>query len=285
MLRPRWLILIAVGGAAASLIAGIVVIVTVNATTASAVVASFAIILSALALIASVRVQGADFRAEESVKEDVARLLASLHGILLKAAWLTQQGDKASSRFSTLFDCERAAIQDLIVSTTAPAFYALEGRKSMAAGEQPEEWRVLSLYLIEILVLEMPAKYVTIAQRAARAEALVSGLGRNEVAALSTDVADLPRSIANFATNRDKTVLARAAYEVFGGADSVDDGPSAGIERLRQLKAQGVEDPDIDLFLGATDGDLAVVKGATDAGADVGITLGALLDRYKDRPM
>ena len=226
-MRPRQLIGIAVGGAAAALVTGVVVMIAVDANTASAVVASFAIILSALALIATVRVQGSDFRAEEMVTEDVARLLASLRSVLLKLVWLTQQQDQSSERFASLLDRERSAIQAFLSSTTAHAFYAFEARKSVSAGDQPEEWRVFLLYLVEIVSLEMPGEYRVIANRAARAESLLAGLDRAEVSALSADVADLPRAIESFAVNRGNSVLGASAAAVFGSTAPGEGRPEA----------------------------------------------------------
>jgi hypothetical protein len=216
MFRTRRLILVSVGGAVTALIAGIILILAVDATTASAVVASFAIILSALALIATLQVQSSDFRAEEMVTEDVARLLASLRSTLLKLTWLSQQKDRTAERFASLIDGERATIQAFLVSTTAHAFYALEARKSVAADKQPEEWRIFLLHLTEILGLAMPAEFNAIGHRAARAEPLVAGLSRADIATLSADVADLPRAIASFEKYRERSVLAAVAVEVFG---------------------------------------------------------------------
>jgi len=251
-------------------------------TAAAALVSGFAVVMTALALVATVRVESSDFRAEERVKEDVARLLASLRSIYLKAAWLTQQRDQGDSRHASLFNGERQVLQEFLNSTTAPAFYALEGRISAEKGSRPEEWRVFSLYVIDILCSPMPAAYQLIARRAVRAEHLLTQLRREDVAAMSADVSDLSRAIEEFARNRSETTLARAAYEVFGGEDDEEATSRSAMESLKELKDQGIEDPDIDLFLGVDANDLASVQKAVDAGANVNVTMEELLSRYKD---
>ena len=227
-MRPSRLIYIALTGATLALLVGIGLFfapfgVSQNlanrGTAAAALVSGFAVVMTALALVATVRVESSDFRAEERVKEDVARLLASLRSIYLKAAWLTQQLDQGDSRHASLFNGERQVLQEFLNSTTAPAFYALEGRISAEKGSRPEEWRVFSLYVIDILCSPMPAAYQLIARRAVRAEHLLTQLRREDVAAMSADVSDLSRAIEEFARNRSETTLARAAYEVFGGED------------------------------------------------------------------
>lgn len=249
---------------------------------AAALVSSFAVVLSALALAATVSVESSDFRAEERVKEDVARLLASMRSIYLKCAWLTQQSDKSEERYSSLFDDERGVVQDFLCSTTAPAFYAFEGRMSVAAGSQPEEWRVASLYMIEILGAKVPGEYRLIANRAVRLERLIADLRRDDIATMSAAVADLSRAIAEFKTVRDNTTLARAAYDVFGGEDHPEANVTAGVAELENLKRRGVEDPDMDLWLGVHANDVKVVQAAIEAGANVNVTLGEILDRHRD---
>jgi hypothetical protein len=291
-LRPGKLIYVALGGAGIALLAGIGLFfapfgasqsLANRGTAAAALVSGFAVVLTALALVATVRVESSDFRAEESVKEDIARLLASLRSIYLKAAWLTQQSDQLDDRHGSLFDNERRVIQDFMNSTTALAFYALEGRMSAKAGPRAEEWRVFSLYMIEILRAGVPADYRLIANRAVRAEHVITQLQREDIATLSEDVSNLSRAIGEFADNRSETVLSRAAYEVFGGTTDQEEAHDSSLAKLRELKRQGIEDPDIELFLAVADDDPEAARRALDSGAHVDVTIGEILERYKDR--
>jgi hypothetical protein len=291
-LRPRILIYVAFGGAAIALLAGIGLFfapfgasqnLANRGTAAAALVSGFAVVLTALALVATVRVESSDFRAEERVKEDVACLLASFRSIYLKAAWLTQQSNQLDDCHASLFNDERRVIQDFLNSTTALAFNALEGRMSRKAGSRGEEWRLFPLYMIELLRAAMPGEYRLIAQRAVRAEHLVTQLRHEDIAVLSADVANLSQAIEEFAGNRSETTLARAAYDVFGGAEESEDNMSSEMDQLRELKRQGVEDPDIELFLAVDRNVPSDVKKALDDGAHVNITIGEVLSRYRDR--
>jgi hypothetical protein len=288
ILRTSKLIYIALSGATIALLVGVGLFfapfgVSQNlanrGTAAAALVSGFAVVMTALALVATVRVESSDFRAEERVKEDLARLLASLRSIYLKAAWLTQQQDQMDSRHASLFDGEREVLQGFLNSTTASAFYALEGRKSAESGSRPEEWRVFSLYVIDILRSPMPKAYQLVARRAVRAEHLLTQLRREDIAALSADVSDLAKAVEDFDRHRSETVLARAAYEAYGGEDDEEAANRSAMDRFKELKSRGIEDPDIDLFLGV---DLASVQKAVDAGANVNVTIGEVLSRYEN---
>lgn len=65
-------------------------------------------------------------------------------------------------------------------------------------------------------------------------------------------------------------------------ANSRQASPDRGIERLRQLKTAGVEDPNIDMVLAIVANDTAALLDALGRGADPNISLGEVLDRYND---
>jgi hypothetical protein len=171
-------------------------------------------------------------------------------------------------------------IQEFLNSTTALAFNALEGRMSRQAGSRGDEWRVFPLYMVEILRSAMPGNYTLIAHRAVRVEHLITQLRREDIAALSADVSSLSQAIEQFANNRSETTLAKAAYEAFGGAEKLADSMSSEMDQLRELKCQGITDPDIELFLAVDGNDPDAVQKALDDGAQVNITIGQVLNRY-----
>ncbi len=130
-MRPTKLSHAALGGAAIALLAGVGLFfapfgasqnLANRGTAAAALVSAFAVILTALALVATVQVESSDFRAEERVKEDIARLLASLQSIHVKAQWLTRQPNQQNQYHGSLFDDERQVIQEFLNSTTALAW-------------------------------------------------------------------------------------------------------------------------------------------------------------------
>lgn len=281
---------LALGGAAVALLGGVVLFfapfgvsqdLAGRGTAAAALVSGFAIVLGALALVANVQVQTSDFRAVQRVNEDTLRLMASLRSISLKAVWLTQQATQLDARHASLFDGERQVIQEFLTSTTAKAFYRHEARMSAMSENRGEEWRVFWLYLIGILRDEMPTDYRSIAHSAVRAEDLLRGLRSEDITALIADVADLQRAIQTFGIERSTSIFTRAAHDVFGGEQEVS--VDLALEQLRVLKSQGIEDPDLDLFLAVDQGSTGDVQSALEAGAHPNITVGELLNRYRDR--
>jgi hypothetical protein len=53
------------------------------------------------------------------------------------------------------------------------------------------------------------------------------------------------------------------------------------IEQLLELKREGIQDPDVDLLIGASRDDSNAVRVALDAGANVNVTIGEVLRRYR----
>jgi hypothetical protein len=217
-----------------------------------------------------------------TLKEDVTRLLATFRSIYLKATWLTQQENPQDDCHASLFDNERQVIQDFLNSTTASAFYALEGRKSVAAGSGEEEWRTFPLHMINILRAAIPADYRIVANSATRAERLITLLPPEDIAALSKSVSSLPRAIEEFAVHRSETPLGSIAYRSFGGEEERLF-PQAGIDMLNELKRQGVHDPDIDFLLAVDENNVDQVQTALAAGAHPYTTINKVLTRYADK--
>lgn len=56
---------------------------------------------------------------------------------------------------------------------------------------------------------------------------------------------------------------------------------SALVAQLRELKPQGIHDPDIDLWIGVYRGDTEAMRAALDAGADVNVTIDEVLHRHR----
>lgn len=56
---------------------------------------------------------------------------------------------------------------------------------------------------------------------------------------------------------------------------------SALVAQLRELKRQGIHDPDIDLWIGVYRGDTEEMRAALDAGADVNVTIDEVLQRHR----
>jgi len=136
--------------------------------------------------------------------------------------------------------------------------------------------------MINILRAVMPADYRMVANSAARAERLITRLPPEDIAALSKSVSSLPTAIEEFATHRSETVLGAIAFRSFGGEEERLI-PTAGVDMLRELKRQGVQDPDIDFFLALDENDPDRVRDALAAGAHKYTTLNKVLTRYADK--
>lgn len=65
------------------------------------------------------------------------------------------------------------------------------------------------------------------------------------------------------------------------GSTQTEDLHSALMAQLRELKRQGADDPDIDLWIGVDRDDVEAVRAAIDAGADVNVTIGEVLRRHR----
>ncbi len=65
------------------------------------------------------------------------------------------------------------------------------------------------------------------------------------------------------------------------GDERSDSSSTAHIEQLLELKREGIQDPDIDLLIGASRDDANAVRAALDAGADINVTTDEVLHRHR----
>lgn len=244
--------------------------------------AAAALLVSGVVLTASVRTAGASYRAEERVKEDIAILLTALRNIRLRLRLCGPLDLKEGGRPLDLVTQERRVIDSINNSTTGYALIVFEAQRSRLAGGEPSEWRVLQIYLLETLAANKPG---IVLARALALEKLLETLTARDIRRLAGYVSDLGTS----------TTLFRSAYGVL---DAIDKEPSDSDERIklvdnsstdtmlakfRQIKARGVDDPDVDMFIAVLEGDGSVdtLKDALARGADPNITDTQVLRRYE----
>ncbi len=244
-----------------------------RATVASSLSTAIALMLGALALLITARVESSDYRAQQDSKTDIARLLAALTTIQTQMALASQTGAKPD------FEREKSAVRDFMNSVTGFAFYSFQAHKSRAAGDRAETWRVFFMYLGEIVAGKEPA---LVTNRAIRAQALLLQLTQRDLRAIVDSQLDLVEGIARFGEVLDHNVLIRATRSVYGGEDlRRADGASLLIRKLRFLKeVKRVADPDVDMFLAVLDSAPEALRDALSRGADPKITDSALLRRY-----
>lgn len=244
-----------------------------RATVASSLSTAIALMLGALALLITARVESSDYRAQQDSKTDIARLLAALTTIQTQMALASQTGAKPD------FEREKSAVREFMNSVTGFAFYSFQADKSRAAGDRAETWRVFFMYLGEIVAAEEPA---LVTNRAIRAQALLLQLTQRDLRAIVDSQLDLVKGIARFGQVLEHNVLIRAMRSVYGGDDPRRaEGSSPLVAKLRFLKeVKRVVDPDVDMFLAVLENAPEALRDALARGADPKVTDGALLRRY-----
>lgn len=223
----------------------------------------------------SQKLSSSDYQAEEQVKTDTAKLLSTLRSIMHKGALSSQTTGKVD------FSHERRAISDFTTSQTGLAYYSWVDEKSSEAkkeGRAGESWRLFFLYLAE-LSNENDA-YVA-ARRAADVEILFDQLTEGDISRISRFNSNLASAIAHNSKNRSGNVVISVFFSM--QTESQEERSSDNFSaKLRYLKSIGIEDPNIDLFLGAMgdDDNIDAVRDALEAGAEVNMSDSALLAKY-----
>ncbi|OBH41728.1 spermidine/putrescine ABC transporter ATP-binding protein [Mycobacterium intracellulare] len=112
-------------------------------------------------------------------------------------------------------------------------------------------------------------------------ERTLSALDKKAIKQIRRDIRNMPNVLSSLTNSRQDDVLLTALESVIS-----DQKATAGLgavgKRLRQLKASGVEDADIDLRLAMEDEDFEAAKNALERGADPSKSLGEVVDRYKN---
>jgi hypothetical protein len=241
----------------------------------SPLLSAAALLVSGVALVMSVRTAGAAFRAREKVGEDIAILLAALRnlrmGLGLRGALKLSEGHE----YVDLVADARKAISSVCNSTTGYVLIVYEREVSEEAGGSPSEWRLLPIYLVEVLAGE------TAMTAALRLENLLGSLTPSDIRRMSAYVADLPSSATQFGR-------AYGVLDVIGRSTDDQDGttqqPSSDdmLATFRQLKAGGVDDPDVDMFIAVLEGDDSIdaLNDALARGADPNVTDKQVIARY-----
>lgn len=240
------------------------------------VLSAFAIIISIVVAVYARHATTSDYRAQQQVKYDTAILLSSLRSLMHKGAYSTTTTDSVDISSETI------AISNFLTSATGLAYFAWvdeKGARAKKAGKSGEQWRLFFLYLAELSVMTDAR---AAARRAADVELLFDDLTENDVRQISDFNADLVKSIARLSEYRAENVIVQAFVE-----ESVDTRPELAEFRakLQFLKSLGIDDPNIDLFLAVTDknSDVDAVRAALNAGADVTMTDGMLLHKYREQ--
>lgn len=243
-----------------------------------------AIVISILSAVLSThvsyRVNGSGWRASESFLTDLAILLAALRSVAIKGAIV--MGEARSTPIPA--DEELDTVRNFLTSTSGLALSLYAGEVGSAgAPDDPhaQAWRGLRFYLTNLaaVTITSASDNQTAGLLALNVERTLSNLNRRQIKKIRREIKNLPNVLSSLADSREKDILIKALEATF---PTVKASADLGIERLRQIKSSGIEDPDIDMFLAIDANDHSALKNALDSGADPNIPLENVLDRYKD---
>lgn len=243
-----------------------------RASISSAIGGLFALITAIAAISAAVWINTSDFKAEQGVTEDTARVRAALRSILVKGVQLENSHRKGTSK---TFDKEREVINEFISSTTAFGYWSWMDHRSIQAGHASEGWRLFFFYFAQLLdACDKPENREVMMASAVRLEALLADLTRRDVNTISSYVADLTGALGVAAASGD-TMLAALATRYAEDLTVPD--------KFRHLERKGISSPNVELYLGVFGDDVDRVKKALDAGADQSLTDKEVLTAYKSQ--
>jgi hypothetical protein len=248
-----------------------------RATVSSAVSTTFALISGVIAILVTARVSSTDYQAEQNVKADTAKLLASLRSIMLKGALFSQKAAKTNA--APDFTNELKSINEFLSSTTAFAFWSWEGYKSALAEERPESWRLFFMYLAELL--DSKDNFRNMISRAVEIETLLTSLTKKDIRRISQYTSDLAKAVGKFQESRTNSLLINAVASVYEKRGDAN----ATLQMFLHLKKKGVEDPNIDMFIAVMSPEdpenTKKLQAALEAGADPSVTDSELIQKYQ----
>lgn len=241
----------------------------------SILISSVSLILAGLAFWWTRKYNTSDFKLSQKVKDDTLELLSTLRSLHLKAIHTTQ----GITNLTLLKEKEK--INSFLLTPTAFAYSVWVGQKSKETGEKPEQWRTFFLRLTQLLSIENVFSAGCVA---ADLEQLFDTLNEKDFKIITSYLHNIPDALQKLKTFRQYDVAIQAFMNVCKDQRQLAVGPDAdSVERkLTYLKAKGINDPDIDLFVGIFSNDALLVKTALDNGADPSITDVALVDKYKN---
>lgn len=245
-----------------------------------------AMVISILSALSSARtsyqVNGSGFRASHALLTDLATLLAALRSISVKGAMVMGEQRKTPIPIDT----ELATLRTFLTSTSGLAVSLYAGKiGSVGAPDDPRAgaWRVLRMNFTNLaaMTLTTASDNQVAGVQALEIERTLSALNRKSIKGIRHEIKNLPNVLSSLADSRQHDVLLKALDEVTAKRKTEADFGTER-QRLRQLKTSGIDDAELDLWLAMLENDLPAGKDALARGADPNISLGKVLDRYRD---
>lgn len=248
----------------------------------AAVVAGLSLAISIYAIGSTERIATSGFQSAQKVKLDTATLLAALRSTMVKAALYSQQDPKLRDdpNYPHYIDIrpERASIQGFLNSSTAIAYYLFVAQKSAEArkaGKSREDWRTFFLQLEDLL---SRSNTYSAGILAARLETMFEIVSDQDIDDMSDGLEDLPGSVRKIIQERKHDAVIEAMVELGAKPKSESTFP----DFVTYLRAQGIKDPDVDLFWSVISGDKTIAQDALNRGAKLNVTETELISRYHD---
>lgn len=246
-------------------------------------IALLALFVGLYASFVAQRVATSDFQAVELVKSETAQIISVLRSFVMKAVvWSQQDKEKRDDpQFENFVDTrpERKSIENFLHSSTALAYYTFVAKKSKEAresGRKGEEWRTFFLQLSELQHTSHPW---FAAKSAARLERLFEGISETDISEIASNLNDLPKAIELLFAEREHDVVMHVMVKPDDSA--INEGNFMEfIKFLREIKK--IDDPELDVFWGASSGEVKLIEEASNKGANLNINSGVLIDRYKE---
>ncbi len=222
------------------------------------------------------QISSSDHYAVEQVKSNTARLYVSLMSIAEKWA-LDSQGD----RYQFDVSGERKVLSDFVSSESAIAYRAWIDEND---AELDSKWRIFFPMLAHLSgpeLLEMPFHYIV------DILVLLESLTPTDVDNIVEYNSDLVEVVSSGLT-KNNTII-QAMINIRKGVAKGDD-PTTENEETRRLvelftwlKESGVNDPNINLWLGILNADIGLIEQARRNGAVLDVLPFEVIDQYRDR--
>jgi hypothetical protein len=232
----------------------------------------FALIVAIVAISAAIWMNTSDFKAEQGVTSDTARVRAALRSILIKGVQLESAQREATT---STFKEEQKVINEFLTSTTAFGYWSWVDHRNIQAGHSSEAWRLFFFHFARLLgACQPPHDHDLLLSSAVAIEDLLATLSRRDVDTISSYVADLTGALG--------AASASSHWALAALAQRYAEKPNA-IGKFRHLERKGVSSPNVELFIAVFTDDEERLKRAFAAGADDSLTEAEVLAAYQSQ--
>jgi hypothetical protein len=245
----------------------------------SLIIAVVALITSIVATSISVSltktINSSDYQSTQNVKKNTTELLSTLRSIINK-------GTLHGFGYSNInMNREKEEIENFLNSSTGFAYHIWVTEKSKQVakeGKDSERWRLLFFHLIRLTASENPKQSSVVA---ANVQYLFEELREDDFETISDYLKDIPKAIIKLRENIEYDIIPSFIEEIY--VEKQNKKGEFFEEKLRFLKDQGINDPDLDLWIAIIEGDKGACGNALDRGANVHSGDKELLNKYEEQ--